>query len=118
MVIPRGNLIDGDWKLTKSVDAAQKKNAKASNAWARATASAKAPRSRSRGRGPPVTSGTGRRRAARGSPRAAARSTRPVRKRATPMWSPFARRQRSAQRRSSVWCRSAADRTSLDRGCR
>ena len=41
MVIPRGNLIDGDWKLTKSVDAAQKKNAKASDAWARATASSK-----------------------------------------------------------------------------
>lgn len=41
MVIPRGNLIDGDWKLTKSVDTAQKKNAKASNAWARATASSK-----------------------------------------------------------------------------
>ena len=41
MVTPRGNLIDGDWKLTKSVDAAQKKNAKASDAWARATASAK-----------------------------------------------------------------------------
>ena len=41
MVIPRGNLIDGDWKLTKSADAAQKKNAKASDAWARATASSK-----------------------------------------------------------------------------
>lgn len=41
MVDRRGNLIDGDWKLTKSVDTAQKKNAKASNAWARATASAK-----------------------------------------------------------------------------
>lgn len=41
MVTPRGNLIDGDWKLTKSVDAAQKKNAKASDAWARATASSK-----------------------------------------------------------------------------
>ena len=41
MVDRRGNLIDGDWKLTKSVETAQKKNAKASNAWARATASAK-----------------------------------------------------------------------------
>lgn len=41
MVDRWGNLIDGDWKLTKSVDTAQKKNAKASNAWARATASAK-----------------------------------------------------------------------------
>ena len=41
MVIPRGNLIDGDWKLTKAADAAQKKNAKASDAWARATASSK-----------------------------------------------------------------------------
>ncbi len=41
MVDRRGNLIDGDWKLTKSVDAAQKKNAKASDAWARATASSK-----------------------------------------------------------------------------
>ena len=41
MVDRRGNLIDGDWKLTKSVDTAQKKNAKASNAWARATASSK-----------------------------------------------------------------------------
>ena len=41
MVIPRGNLIDGDWKLTKSVETAQKKNAKASDAWARATASSK-----------------------------------------------------------------------------
>ena len=39
MVIPRGNLIDGDWKLTKSVDTAQKKNSKASDAWARAIAS-------------------------------------------------------------------------------
>lgn len=41
MVDRWGNLIDGDWKLTKSVDTAQKKNAKASNAWARATASSK-----------------------------------------------------------------------------
>ena len=41
MVDRRGNLIDGDWKLTKSADAAQKKNAKASNAWAGVTASAK-----------------------------------------------------------------------------
>lgn len=42
MVDRRGNLIDGDWKLTKSVDTAQKKkNAKASDAWARATASSK-----------------------------------------------------------------------------
>lgn len=41
MVDRWGNLIDGDWKLTKSVDAAQKKNAKASDAWARATASSK-----------------------------------------------------------------------------
>ena len=41
MVDRRGNLIDGDWKLTKSVDAAQKKNAKASNAWAGVTASSK-----------------------------------------------------------------------------
>ena len=41
MVDRRGNLIDGDWKLTKSAETAQKKNAKASNAWARATASAK-----------------------------------------------------------------------------
>ena len=41
MVIPRGNLIDGDWKLTKSVETAQKKNAKASKAWAGVTTSAK-----------------------------------------------------------------------------
>ena len=41
MVDRRGNLIDGDWKLTKSAETAQKKNAKASSAWARATASAK-----------------------------------------------------------------------------
>lgn len=41
MVDRRGNLIDGDWKLTKAADAAQKKNAKASNAWAGVTASSK-----------------------------------------------------------------------------
>lgn len=41
MVDRRGNLIDGDWKLTKSVDTAQKKNAKASKAWAGVTTSAK-----------------------------------------------------------------------------
>ena len=41
MVDRRGNLIDGDWKLTKSVETAQKKNTKASDAWARATASSK-----------------------------------------------------------------------------
>ena len=41
MVDRWGNLIDGDWKLTKSVDTAQKKNAKASKAWAGVTTSAK-----------------------------------------------------------------------------
>ena len=41
MVDRRGNLIDGDWKLTKSVETAQKKNAKASKAWAGVTTSAK-----------------------------------------------------------------------------
>ena len=42
MVLARGNLIDGDWKLTKSVETAQrKKNAKASKAWAGVTTSAK-----------------------------------------------------------------------------
>ena len=41
MIDRRGNLIDGDWKLTKSVDTAQKKNAKASKAWAGVTTSAK-----------------------------------------------------------------------------
>lgn len=41
MVDRWGNLIDGDWKLTKSVETAQKKNTKASDAWARATASSK-----------------------------------------------------------------------------